>query len=146
MKTKLSLLFYLKKPRNYQDGPVPIYLRVTVDSKRSEMATGRDCEPKMWNAAAGRMLGNKEAVKSLNAYLGNLEQQFLNSHASLIRQGDLATAENIKNKFLGIGPKQRMLMSIITEHNRRLHTLIGQEYALGTFKGTRSCDATRKTS
>nr|WP_295924349.1 site-specific integrase [uncultured Dyadobacter sp.] len=134
MKTKLSLLFYLKKPRNYQDGPVPIYLRVTVDSKRSEMATGRDCEPKMWNAAAGRMLGNKEAVKSLNAYLGNLEQQFLDAHASLIRQGDLATAESIKNKFLGIGPKQRMLMSIIIEHNRRLHSLIGQEYAIGTFK------------
>lgn len=64
MKTKLSLLFYLKKPRNYQDGSIPIYLRVTVDGKRSEIATGRDYEPKMWNAAAGRMLGKKEAVKS----------------------------------------------------------------------------------
>jgi hypothetical protein len=74
MKTKLSLLFYLKKPRNYQDGPVSIYLRVTVDGKRSEIATGRDCQPKMWSAAAGRMLGNKEAAKSLDAYLGNLEQ------------------------------------------------------------------------
>ncbi|MCE7060281.1 hypothetical protein [Dyadobacter sp. CY343] len=26
MKTKLSLLFYLKKPKNYQKGSVPIYL------------------------------------------------------------------------------------------------------------------------
>lgn len=65
MKTKLSLLFYLKKPRNYQTGPVPIYLRVTVESKRSELATGRECEPKTWNAAAGRI--NKEVVKSPNA-------------------------------------------------------------------------------
>ena len=32
MKTKLSLLFYLKKPRNYQTGPVPIYLGITIES------------------------------------------------------------------------------------------------------------------
>lgn len=102
MKTKLSLLFYLKKPRNYQDGSIPIYLRVTVDGKRSEIATGRECEPKVWNAAAGRMFGNKEVVKSLNAYLGNLEQQFLDAQASLVREGELATAESIKNRFLGI--------------------------------------------
>ncbi|SEJ60956.1 Site-specific recombinase XerD [Dyadobacter sp. SG02] len=134
MKTKLSLLFYLKKPRNYQTGPMPIYLRITVESKRSELATGRECDPKTWNTGAGRVLGNKEAVKSLNAYLGNLEQQFLDAHASLIRQGELATAESIKNKFLGIGPKQRMLMAVIVEHNRRMHSLVGQEYAIGTFK------------
>ncbi|WP_229248835.1 site-specific integrase [Dyadobacter sandarakinus] len=134
MKTKLSLLFYLKKPRNYQDASIPIYLRVTVDGKRSEIATGRECEPKVWNAAAGRMLGNKEVVKSLNAYLGNLEQQFLDAQASLVREGEFATAESIKNRFLGIGPKQRMLMAVVVEHNRRLHSLIGQEYAIGTFK------------
>ncbi|WP_325386321.1 hypothetical protein, partial [Mucilaginibacter sp.] len=36
MKTNFSLLFYLKKPKNYQAGLVPIYLRITVNGKRSE--------------------------------------------------------------------------------------------------------------
>jgi hypothetical protein len=36
MKTNFSLLFYLKKPKNYQSGLVPIYLRITVNGKRSE--------------------------------------------------------------------------------------------------------------
>jgi hypothetical protein len=31
MKTNSSLLFYLKKPKNYLKGAVPIYLRITVD-------------------------------------------------------------------------------------------------------------------
>jgi hypothetical protein len=36
MKTNFSLLFYLKKSKNYQNGPVAIYMRITVDGKRSE--------------------------------------------------------------------------------------------------------------
>ncbi|MCF0062800.1 Arm DNA-binding domain-containing protein [Dyadobacter chenwenxiniae] len=53
MKTKISLLLYLKKPKNYLKGPVPIYLRITVESKRAEFTTGRECEPSRWNAVAG---------------------------------------------------------------------------------------------
>ncbi|MGV8880232.1 MAG: Arm DNA-binding domain-containing protein [Sphingobacteriaceae bacterium] len=45
MKTNFSLLFYLKKPKNYQNGPVPVYMHITVAGKRSEIATTRDCEP-----------------------------------------------------------------------------------------------------
>ncbi|WP_317198316.1 Arm DNA-binding domain-containing protein [Mucilaginibacter ginkgonis] len=50
MKTTFSLLFYLKKPKNYEDGPVPVYLRITVAGKRSETASGRECLPSLWNA------------------------------------------------------------------------------------------------
>jgi hypothetical protein len=46
MKTNFSLLFYLKKPKNYVDGPVPIYIRITVNRKRSETTAGRNIEPK----------------------------------------------------------------------------------------------------
>ncbi|SDM86947.1 Arm DNA-binding domain-containing protein [Pedobacter antarcticus] len=31
MKTNLSLLFYLKKKKNYISGNTPIYMRITVD-------------------------------------------------------------------------------------------------------------------
>jgi hypothetical protein len=33
MKTNFTLLFYLKKPKNHQNGVVPIYLRITVNEK-----------------------------------------------------------------------------------------------------------------
>jgi len=60
MKTNLSLLFYLKKQKNYESGEAPIYLRITVNSKRTEIATGRLCDPKRWNSKSGRISGNKE--------------------------------------------------------------------------------------
>ena len=60
MSINFRLLFYLKKPKNYQQGPVPIYLRITVSGKRAELATGRAIEPERWLPQAGRALGKKE--------------------------------------------------------------------------------------
>ncbi|MDN5284429.1 MAG: site-specific integrase [Mucilaginibacter sp.] len=65
MKTNFSLLFYLKKPKNYQNGLVPIYLRITVNGKWVETSTGRECVPALWNSNAGRFKGTKEEIKSL---------------------------------------------------------------------------------
>ncbi|MFS8083711.1 MAG: Arm DNA-binding domain-containing protein, partial [Ginsengibacter sp.] len=34
MANSFSLLFHLRKPKGYKSGPLPIYLRITVDGKR----------------------------------------------------------------------------------------------------------------
>lgn len=69
MKTNFSLLFYMKKPKNYQTGVVPIYLHITVNGNRSEVTTGRSCDPSRWNSGLGRSNGIKEEIKSLNIFL-----------------------------------------------------------------------------
>ncbi|GGI25850.1 Arm DNA-binding domain-containing protein [Pedobacter mendelii] len=69
MKTNFSLLFYLKRQKNYVSGNVPIYMRITVEGKRAEIATNRECDPKRWNAKGGRAIGSKEGVKMLNTHL-----------------------------------------------------------------------------
>ncbi|MFI5140316.1 MAG: Arm DNA-binding domain-containing protein [Sphingobacteriales bacterium] len=83
MKTTFSLLFYLKKPKNYQNGPVPVYLRITVNGQRSETTAGRECEPSLWNSTAGRFRGTKEEIKSFNSYLDNLQVQVYEAHGQL---------------------------------------------------------------
>ena len=65
-----NLLFYLKKPKNYVNGKMPIYLRVTTDGSRFELAAKRDCEPEKWNSASGRVAGTKQNVRSLNDTTG----------------------------------------------------------------------------
>ena len=44
LEKSLGLLFYLKKPKDYKNGPVPIYLRITVDGVEKEMSTKRSWE------------------------------------------------------------------------------------------------------
>ncbi|MFC3197615.1 Arm DNA-binding domain-containing protein [Parapedobacter deserti] len=52
MSTNYSLLFYLKKPKNYVGGMKPIYMRITVVGDPKEVSTGRECDPSRWNAKA----------------------------------------------------------------------------------------------
>jgi hypothetical protein len=50
MKTKFSLLPYIRKQKNYKNGPMPIWVRITVNGKRAETPSGRGCEPEQWNS------------------------------------------------------------------------------------------------
>jgi site-specific recombinase XerD len=133
MKTTFSLLFYLKRPKNYQNGPMPIYLRITINGKRAETTSGRECPPDNWNSAAGRFKGTKEEIKSFNAYLDNLQAQVYEAHKALTESGGLITAETLKNKLLGKSEKSRMLISIFKDHNKKVAALVGNEYAKGTL-------------
>lgn len=62
-------IFFLKKPKDYEKGPVPIYLRITVDGTRAEVSIKRKVEPIKWVSNPGRMKGSTEIVKKFNSYL-----------------------------------------------------------------------------
>ncbi|HTK21036.1 MAG TPA: site-specific integrase [Mucilaginibacter sp.] len=133
MKTNFSLLFYLKKQKNYKTGPAAIYMRITVNGKRSENSTGRECEPSRWNAHAGRANGTKEVTRALNAYLDNLQKKVYEAHSQLTEADEMITAESIRNKFLGKSEQPRSLIEIFKDHNQKIAALIGKEYTKGTL-------------
>lgn len=134
MKTSFSLLFYLKKPKNYTKGAVPVYLRITVDGKRAELATSRECEPGLWNTKAGHMTGTKEDTKSFNAYLDKMKAGVTAAHTLLcVEDGDI-TAESVKLRYLGKAQKAHTLCEAIKVHNKNMKALVGKDYAKGTLK------------
>lgn len=133
MKTNFSLLFYMKKQKNYSKGVAPIYIRITVNGKRAESATGRSCEPDRWNCKSGRSIGTKEDARSLNSFLDQLRNMVYDAHDELLKSGIVVTAEAIKNRFLGKDEKSQTLMQAITEHNQKVEALVGKEFVQGTL-------------
>ena len=134
MKTNFSMLFYLKKQKNYASGTAPIYLRITVNGQRAELTANRECEPEKWNSHAGRAIGTKENIKSLNAFLDNLQAEAYEVHRYLYENDKEITAEAIKNKMLGKSETSYTLIEIFKEHNRKVESLVGQEFAPATCK------------
>src|SRR5919202_465135 len=94
---RFSLLFYLKKGKDSK-GARPVYLRITVDGKRTELSTKIECEPGKWNPAAGRAKGTKEESRALNAYLDLLQARVGDVQHQLLAEGKPATGDLIKNK------------------------------------------------
>ena len=143
MSTNYSLLFYLKKPKNYVSGPKPIYMRITVDGIPKEISTGRDCDPAKWISKANCAKGTKEDVKTLNGYLDTLEHKVADFHLRMTKTGEDNTSESIKLKYLGKDIKRKMLLAVFLEHNNQMEELqLELQFQIEPFrldKGDLSC-------
>jgi hypothetical protein len=135
MKTNFSLLFYLKKPKNYVKGAIPIYLRITVGGKRAELCTNRECEPELWNTKVGHMAGTKEEVKILNSYLDKMKAGVIAFHTQLCKEDVEITSQVIKSKYLGRAEKMHTICEAMKIHNKNMAELVEKkDYAEGTLK------------
>jgi len=120
LEKSFGLLFYLRKPKNYQGGPSTIYLRITVNGVSNEISSKRKCEPTQWSARAGRSIGNKEANKELNRYLDVLEQKVFQAKGILIDKDKEVTAEGIKMLLNGTEDKKVMILDVFRHHNDQM--------------------------
>ena len=135
MKSNFHLLFYIRKQKNYKGGAMPIYMRITVNGKRADMSAGRECEPVKWNSHAGRAIGTKEEIKSLNNYLDSLQSKVRDAQQALIDANQTITTESLLNQFTGKTQRSRYLMQLFTEHNAKVKALIGNGFEANTLKG-----------
>jgi len=128
-----TLLFYLKKRSNYNNGPLPIYMRLTIDGQRIEITTKRECDPEKWNSSTGRKNGLKDETKVLNVYLDMLQRKVYEAHYSLLESKASVTVESIKDILTGVSSKPKLLLEIFQKHNDQLIALVGKDYAPGTI-------------
>jgi len=84
MKNSFGLLFYLKKSKINSRGECPIYLRITVNGKRTEISISRKIEENKWNSTANRAIGRSEKSKALNYYLDVITSKIYRYHREFI--------------------------------------------------------------
>ncbi|HTE00094.1 MAG TPA: Arm DNA-binding domain-containing protein [Mucilaginibacter sp.] len=82
----LGLLFYLKKPKNYIEGAIPIYFRITVDGISKELSSKRSWHRSRWNKKTKRALGYSTDSLSLNQYLDVLQNKAFEARQYLIEK------------------------------------------------------------
>ena len=128
-----GLLFYLKKPKNYEKGTIPIYMRITVDGIPKELSTKRACDPGRWNSAAERSVGTREDSRALNAYLDTLQAKVYEAKRKMIESNQIVTASSIKDHLLGKDQRNKMLIKIFENYNDNVKKLIGIDYSEATW-------------
>ena len=133
MKTKVSILFYAKRAKASANGLVPIYTRITVNGKRIELSSNKFVEPSKWSTEAGKMRGTSEEARLINSHLDLIRNQITEAQIELNYKKIPLTTETLKRKILGVEERQRMLVPIFQEHNKKMKELVGKEYAQGTL-------------
>ena len=89
MNKTFNLLFYVKKSKILANGTAPIYLRITIDGKQTEIAAKRYISPDKWNSLAQKVIGTNEETKALNAYLKTLEQEVYDAQHQMLKDKKL---------------------------------------------------------
>ncbi len=135
MNTNYSLIFYLKKMKNYVNGPKPIYMRITVAGVRRELSTGRECDPTRWNSRTNRVKGTKEEIRNLNSYLDALARKVEDVHVQLVKQEIDISADMLMSKYQGKDVVHRFLLEVFEEHNEKMEALLGNGFQPNTLKG-----------
>ena len=134
MNTAVSVLFYIKRSKVNNDGICPIYVRVTVKSKRFEFSSNKFVNPEKWSNEGSKVKGNNEETRSINSHLEYLKSKILEAEKKLYKKDIIISSENLKNEIFDLQDSQRMLIPIFKDHNNKIKELVGKEYAPGTLE------------
>ena len=134
MNTKITVLYYLRKSKVNAQGQMPIYQRITINGKRYDVSTGNFIEEEKWSAEGAKVKGNTQEARLINGRLDMMRAKVYEIEKKLFMNQIPITFENFKNEYQGKKTRERYLMPIFEEHNRKIKELVGQEYAPGTLE------------
>lgn len=135
MGSTLKVLPWLYRSKSNSEGRTPIYLRITKDKQRIEIATGYFIKVSDWNARSHQVKNTEPQAKEINEHLQTTKFKITKIHNQLVADEKPFMLSVIKNKLKGTDNKQTTLIDAIQYHNELIRKGIGKNYAKGTYKG-----------
>jgi len=133
-RSTFTLLFIAKKHKLLRNNEAPIYLRITVNGKNSELAIKRSIDPDFWDVQKGKSSQKSQEGKVLNHYLDQIKHRVFEIQKDLEFDGIEVTAKTIKDRYLGVDDQSYTLIKAYVEHNEDLKKMIGSGVAFNTYK------------
>lgn len=135
MNNQVTIYMYARAAKANAAGLHPIYVRVTIQGKRTEFSTKKFITPTKWDQKTMKMKGNNEEARSINNYLESIKNKLTQTQVILEYQSTALTLDSFMNAYQGkSGKRERKLIPIFQEHNKKLKALIGIDYSEGTYE------------
>jgi len=112
MEPKMTILFIGKKSRTTRHKQIPIYLRVTIDKKRFEVATHRHVESSLWSPSAGRVKGKSDTAIDTNMALDLIAKKVYDYRDQLYKENRDFTGNSLREKWFGQDRNKRTLLGL----------------------------------
>jgi integrase len=138
MYNPLSILFYIKRTKVDKTGKSNIYFRVTIDGNRAEASILRKVKLSIWNTSGGLVNGTSPEAYTLNSYIAQVRNDIYTHFQRLTGKGEMVTAVQLRDAYLGKGSIQMMVLKIFQDHNDQVNKLVGLDFAAGTAERYRT--------
>lgn len=115
-----AILFWLNKAKMNKQGLIPIWIRITVDGRRSECSTQKQIPLKFWDAENNKVLDKFSEARSINDYLTLVKADILRHYNILLSTKDVVTAEDVKNSYKGVKEIKKTFLQLFKQFNQQL--------------------------
>jgi len=129
-----TLNFILKDKKTKVNGKAPIYLRITLNSTRSEISTKIDCEPLKWDRAKGQIKGKTPLAIKYNQELFKFHKMALVSLDVLVKHKYDLNARNLKLAMSGRLVKPHNLINLYEIFIEKLKERVGIDFSSSSLE------------
>lgn len=132
-----GLIFFIRKERASKKNSElsPIYLRITVNGCRAEIAMQKFVHPDNWDSSRSRVSGNDSDTKKINEFLDKAKGGVISLKDEMLNRGEDISAEKLKERYLGISEKKNIdFLSFFKEHNNNMFERIDKDFSKSTWK------------
>ncbi|HUX84680.1 MAG TPA: Arm DNA-binding domain-containing protein, partial [Chitinophagaceae bacterium] len=133
MENNIKVLFFIHKAKLNRKGKAPLKLRVTLNSKRKDIATGYYLRLESWDFIKGRVKGKSPETVIENKYMAATRLKLMGIFREVDMDGDISL-ETIIAKFLGKNNNLVTLIQAVRHHNEYFKARIGTMYSKSTFR------------
>jgi hypothetical protein len=126
MEPKMIIHFIGKRSRITRHHLLPIYLRVTIDKKRFEVATHRHVEPYLWSSSAGKVKGKSDCAFETNMALDEIRKKVYDYKERILSQNKELTVNALREKWFGEDQNNRTLLSVMRSSIMDLEKLVAK--------------------
>jgi site-specific recombinase XerD len=132
MNQNYALLFWLNRSKA-RNGKAPIYCRITIDGKRTEISMRQSVDPVKWITQAGQAKPHTTELRMLNNYLEMVKSKVYKHFMELNAKDMFITGEMLKNLLFSVDEKQHSIISIFDYHNQKMKERIGIDVVPSTY-------------
>jgi site-specific recombinase XerD len=130
----VKILFWLYRSKVNKDSKAPIYLRITVNGKKVEIATGHWIKLNEWDTNKQQAKGVSQSSVLINNYVTSTKSKILQLQNSFTIAGSpVISAELVKERLLGVSPEKKSLLLLFDYHNSQVKEQVGKDFRAGTY-------------
>lgn len=126
---KFNLLFWLYHQKQ-KNGLSPLYVRIYVDGRKTEISTSYFIDPKHWDSKQHRLKNSASNSQLINGFLDRTRNTLYQMFLEFSSRGINTTAVELKNKFSGKDkteeqkPKAKTIVDAFDYHNLKMKELV----------------------
>src|SRR5690349_4324733 len=105
----------VRRTKANREGEIPVYIRIMIDSKATEIATKHYIKPELWDSVSGRAIGKDALQRTINETIDILKLKAKQQYNKLLEAGKELDLQLIKNGILGIEEKQPTLLEVFSK-------------------------------